>query len=430
MKVINFNIKRTIRTILFGLSVFSPFQSNALTVKEIMSPRQEYGNWITDTAAILSDKTKTKLARLISQLEQRNETEITIVTIPETALFNHWRIGNAEEDNRVLFLVSPGDRRVEIETGYGYNRGMLVGTQALVKTLQNKTDGTQQRAKTSLKKTNNTEMIQSDQSFGITQFFGLILIVLVILGLLFNDRKLRHYGTESKSSIRRVKHFEKRQWNSFVDNTLINLLSILNLLIIGLNILYLILFFLVMLLIMFLKFSSFSTTSNKFRRELDEFLNAAIPAIFSNWSSLDLTRRASYNLLRSVEKNELQEIFNFCSQNFGRLIYYQASKGCWKSGSIICLPYSISPTSLWEIVTNQPEHMHWKILVNYKTEVLFEKGRAEIETQLVKEYGRYYINSLNINTGSEWNQRSFRLGTQATLDASSNLSKPQMFFDF
>ena len=36
-----------------------------------------------------------------------------------TALFNHWGIGKAEADNGVLWLHSVGDRRVEIETGYG-----------------------------------------------------------------------------------------------------------------------------------------------------------------------------------------------------------------------------------------------------------------------------------------------------------------------
>lgn len=53
-----------------------------------------------------------------------------MVTVPETVpanspkafttqLFNYWGIGKADQDNGVLFLVSTGDRRVEIETGYG-----------------------------------------------------------------------------------------------------------------------------------------------------------------------------------------------------------------------------------------------------------------------------------------------------------------------
>jgi uncharacterized protein len=36
-----------------------------------------------------------------------------------TELFNRWGVGKREADNGVLLLVSLGDRRVEIETGYG-----------------------------------------------------------------------------------------------------------------------------------------------------------------------------------------------------------------------------------------------------------------------------------------------------------------------
>ncbi len=55
---------------------------------------------------------------------------MAVVTVPETApaaspktfateLFNKWGIGKKGKDNGVLFLISVGDRRVEIETGYG-----------------------------------------------------------------------------------------------------------------------------------------------------------------------------------------------------------------------------------------------------------------------------------------------------------------------
>jgi uncharacterized protein len=79
-----------------------------------------------------------------------------------TELFNYWHIGKKGQDNGVLFLISKGDRRVEIETGYGveailpdakvgsiiqqeitprfkqgdFDAGTLAGTQALVMVLQ------------------------------------------------------------------------------------------------------------------------------------------------------------------------------------------------------------------------------------------------------------------------------------------------------
>ncbi|KST68298.1 TPM domain-containing protein [Mastigocoleus testarum] len=114
------------------LAVFLfPLKSEALTVQEVPNPRQEvYGAWVTDMAEILTDSTEAQLNQMIEELEAKNGTEIAVVTVAETApaaspkeftteLFNYWGIGKKEQDNGVLFLISVGDRRVEIETGYG-----------------------------------------------------------------------------------------------------------------------------------------------------------------------------------------------------------------------------------------------------------------------------------------------------------------------
>lgn len=173
MNTISLNVKYTFLSAPLWLSVFLPLPSHALTVEEVPNPRQEYGGWVTDRAAILSDETEAKLNRMISELEEKNGAEIAVVTVPETSpsatpkeftttLFNHWGIGKADVDNGVLFLISTGDRRVEIETGYGvegilpdakvgniietkitpqfkqgnYDRGTLAGTNALIAALE------------------------------------------------------------------------------------------------------------------------------------------------------------------------------------------------------------------------------------------------------------------------------------------------------
>ena len=156
-----------------GFTLFlTPIASQALTVEEVPNPRTTYGGWVTDMANILSDRTEVKLNRLIASLEASNGTEIAVVTVPKTApasspkaftteLFNYWGVGKAEVDNGILFLISVGDRRVEIETGYGiegilpdayvskiihtkitpqfkqgnFDRGTLDGTKALVSAL-------------------------------------------------------------------------------------------------------------------------------------------------------------------------------------------------------------------------------------------------------------------------------------------------------
>lgn len=156
-----------------GLAIaLSVSSAIAITVQEVPNPRQTNG-WVADTANIISPATENQLNQLISGLEALNGTEIAVVTVSSTVpaatpkefateLFNTWGIGKDEQDNGVLFLISVGDRRTEIETGYGvepylpdakagrllrqevvpqfrqgnYDQGILAGTQSLVSTLE------------------------------------------------------------------------------------------------------------------------------------------------------------------------------------------------------------------------------------------------------------------------------------------------------
>ena len=124
-------VKGLIWSLLLSLSlILFPLLSHALTVQEVPNPQQEYEGWVTDMANILSENTKTQLNQMISELEATTGIELAVVTVPTTAsaptpkifttdLFEEWGIGKAGEDNGILFLTSVGDRRVEIETGYG-----------------------------------------------------------------------------------------------------------------------------------------------------------------------------------------------------------------------------------------------------------------------------------------------------------------------
>ncbi|HAA28276.1 MAG TPA: hypothetical protein DCE56_12080 [Cyanobacteria bacterium UBA8553] len=174
MKLVGTQQKRLVKASSFAIAfVLFPLASLAIEVKDVPNPRQIDGTWVTDQAGILSNETETQLNQMIAQLERKNGTEIAVVTVPETApaasprefttkLFNYWGIGKKGKDNGVLFLISKGDRRVEIETGYGieailpdakvgniintqitpqykkgdFNSGTLAGTKALVVALE------------------------------------------------------------------------------------------------------------------------------------------------------------------------------------------------------------------------------------------------------------------------------------------------------
>lgn len=102
----------------------------ALNVEKVPNPKRINGGWVTDQANILSPTTEADINQIISKIAAKNGTEMAVVTVPSTApsatpkefatqLFNYWGIGKEGEDNGVLLLISKGERRVEVETGYG-----------------------------------------------------------------------------------------------------------------------------------------------------------------------------------------------------------------------------------------------------------------------------------------------------------------------
>ena len=131
MKTVGFQVKRLLKASSFSVAVaLFPLVGLAVDVKDVPNPRQTNNTWVTDMAEILDEPTEAQLNSVISQLERSNGTEVAVVTVPETApsaspkefattLFKSWGIGKKGQDNGVLFLISKGDRRVEIETGYG-----------------------------------------------------------------------------------------------------------------------------------------------------------------------------------------------------------------------------------------------------------------------------------------------------------------------
>jgi len=242
MKTITTKIKQAIWAVPFCLTVLSPLSAHALTVEEVPNPQQRNGTWVTDMADILSQDTERQLNQMISELEIENGTEIAVVTVPETSpaaspkaftteLFNHWGIGKADEDNGVLFLISTGDRRVEIETGYGiepilpdaqvgqiietkitppfkqgdFDGGTLAGTKALVIHLGDnvQTSDAIQTLQANRETTNSTMTVSSSQLSSEETFSGgtlqsLLLFIGVPVGIIVLFAANRNSNSSSK----------------------------------------------------------------------------------------------------------------------------------------------------------------------------------------------------------------------------------------
>ncbi|MCH7735659.1 MAG: TPM domain-containing protein, partial [Chloroflexi bacterium] len=105
-------------------SLLSPSASRV--APQVIEPT---GLWVTDRAGILSDSEISSLSAVLATYASESSTQIVIVTIPSLdgrdissytfELGEHWEVGRRGIDNGVVILVSVGDRKVFIATGYG-----------------------------------------------------------------------------------------------------------------------------------------------------------------------------------------------------------------------------------------------------------------------------------------------------------------------
>ncbi|MGQ9901683.1 MAG: TPM domain-containing protein [Fimbriimonadales bacterium] len=113
-------------TLLMGMHALTGWSQ---PLERVPNPRAKDGGWVVDMAGVLSAEQRARLNRLIDHLERDTGAEVAVVILRRTQgatpkeyateLFNRWGVGKRDADNGVLLLVALGDRRVEIETGYG-----------------------------------------------------------------------------------------------------------------------------------------------------------------------------------------------------------------------------------------------------------------------------------------------------------------------
>jgi len=100
----------------------------ATSIDEVANPRQHHNGWVTDAAGVIPPAVEAQIEQRIQSLNGELGAEIAVVTLQQvdttpkefaTGLFNRWRIGGRENSAGMLVLLVVGDRRVEMETGYG-----------------------------------------------------------------------------------------------------------------------------------------------------------------------------------------------------------------------------------------------------------------------------------------------------------------------
>ena len=85
--------------------------------------------FVQDYAKILTEEQVTQLETKLQSFEKSSTNEIAVVTIPSLdgdtienvaqELFTKWGIGKQDKNNGVLLIISLGDRKTRIHTGYG-----------------------------------------------------------------------------------------------------------------------------------------------------------------------------------------------------------------------------------------------------------------------------------------------------------------------
>ena len=84
---------------------------------------------VTDDAEILSPGAITRLSVLLENHEARTTDQVAVLTVATldgesiedfaVRVFEAWKLGQRDQDNGVLVVVAPQDRRMRIEVGYG-----------------------------------------------------------------------------------------------------------------------------------------------------------------------------------------------------------------------------------------------------------------------------------------------------------------------
>lgn len=84
---------------------------------------------VVDAANVIDPQTEMQLVEKLADFEKKSSDQVVVVTVPSlkgadietysNQLFRAWSLGQLQEDNGILLVVAPNDRKVRIEVGYG-----------------------------------------------------------------------------------------------------------------------------------------------------------------------------------------------------------------------------------------------------------------------------------------------------------------------
>jgi len=126
---IGFRMRAVVLAALVGASMcVGSWPAQAQTVDQV-APQVKASGFVTDLAGVLSQSGREQLTALCTELEQKTQAQIAVVTIKSldgrpledysVDLATRLGIGPKNSDRGVLILFAIGDRQNRVETGYG-----------------------------------------------------------------------------------------------------------------------------------------------------------------------------------------------------------------------------------------------------------------------------------------------------------------------
>jgi len=92
-------------------------------------PIPEHSGFVTDNAGVIDDQIELQLEQEFYSIQQNQNIEIALLTLPDldgypiellaNDVFNEWKIGDANQNSGLLYVIAPNDRLSRIELGYG-----------------------------------------------------------------------------------------------------------------------------------------------------------------------------------------------------------------------------------------------------------------------------------------------------------------------
>ncbi|WP_374832095.1 TPM domain-containing protein [Paenochrobactrum pullorum] len=84
---------------------------------------------VVDAANVIDPQTRAQLVAKLADFEKISSDQVVVVTVPSlkgsdietysNQLFRAWALGQKQENNGLLLVVAPNDRKVRLEVGYG-----------------------------------------------------------------------------------------------------------------------------------------------------------------------------------------------------------------------------------------------------------------------------------------------------------------------